>query len=733
MDLISSLRVARPGTPPAFAWTCATASVALLSCVDTEPVLFEIPAPDREQLSVGATIVSADPLRPNPASPNPGSVPPIDPSSMLTAPGNIRIVARSSDSATLSWYDRTDVEDRYELLRSVSGGAPQVIRNYGSLSGEHSFQDNNLSADTLYCYRLVVYRGSASKHSQTQCVYTRDEPRREVIRAQIEITVADIPHAGTDDPINVRLNSPASAPYVPAGNSTWVDYGRDDFERGSTFTYDLQTVDDLSDITLLTIEKHGTDETCLESVRLMLNTTDSGEGVTVFEHVFGSTWANCHWINGNSGHSPMVTFFHDDLRAHPAWPEPSSDWCGDSSDACGLRAFPMSLSTLKSRFEAVAGHLLHFQGNTEWRGNNAFELELIDYRTLFVQLHLKADIPILSNPDVDLWGYAKLKPRFDNDVAISTLELNGVDSNVDFNLLMDALGTAVGLATGAQGSCVNLIDCFELYLEGKAEDEFSPISEEFRIPALNNGDNCRILNLDEGSENLELIGRPCLDFDGDGMPNDWEEEHNLDPNDLTDADLDADGDGATNLEEYERGTNPLCQWPDNHEHYCRDCGPCEEGMADCDNDGECIRGRVCRHNVGDRYGLPSYFDVCECPWAENHPNYCRDCGPCPIGVGDCDRDNECVENSVCADNVGAQYGLPEHYDVCVCRVDPGHPLYCSWCGPCDQGEADCDLDSECAGSLICAEDVGASYGFPENRDVCVCPPPFVCGTSPQSR
>ena len=46
------------------------------------------------------------------------------------------------------------------------------------------------------------------------------------------------------------------------------------------------------------------------------------------------------------------------------------------------------------------------------------------------------------------------------------------------------------------------------------------------------------------------------DTDNDGMPDEWEEKYNLDPEDPTDADDDLDGDGLTNLKEYEAGTNP---------------------------------------------------------------------------------------------------------------------------------------------------------------------------------
>ncbi len=46
------------------------------------------------------------------------------------------------------------------------------------------------------------------------------------------------------------------------------------------------------------------------------------------------------------------------------------------------------------------------------------------------------------------------------------------------------------------------------------------------------------------------------DQDADGMPDDWETEHGLDPGDPADADQDLDGDGFTNLEEFRAGTDP---------------------------------------------------------------------------------------------------------------------------------------------------------------------------------
>ncbi len=46
------------------------------------------------------------------------------------------------------------------------------------------------------------------------------------------------------------------------------------------------------------------------------------------------------------------------------------------------------------------------------------------------------------------------------------------------------------------------------------------------------------------------------DSDNDGIPDSWESQNGLDPQDISDAELDFDGDGLTNFEEYQFGTDP---------------------------------------------------------------------------------------------------------------------------------------------------------------------------------
>jgi hypothetical protein len=51
-------------------------------------------------------------------------------------------------------------------------------------------------------------------------------------------------------------------------------------------------------------------------------------------------------------------------------------------------------------------------------------------------------------------------------------------------------------------------------------------------------------------------GTPFTDTDADGLPDDWEKKHGLNPDDANDASADANGDGYTNIEDFINGLDP---------------------------------------------------------------------------------------------------------------------------------------------------------------------------------
>lgn len=159
------------------------------------------------------------------------------------------------------------------------------------------------------------------------------------------------------------------------------------------FTYDLDLteVSELTDITMLTIEKQGTDALGIASISLQVN------GVEVFDKFFGETASTCLWIDEGDGYFPNYTIFHSELRAHRKW----QAYIGSPPQPSPI----ISNAEVVSRVEGVIGDFLH--GKKLYWDEDAFHpvlvaAEKLDDRTLKVDVDLRADVDFIPDPKIDV-------------------------------------------------------------------------------------------------------------------------------------------------------------------------------------------------------------------------------------------------------------------------------------------------------------------------------------------
>ena len=74
-----------------------------------------------------------------------------------------------------------------------------------------------------------------------------------------------------------------------------------------------------------------------------------------------------------------------------------------------------------------------------------------------------------------------------------------------------------------------------------------------RFPIPPESEKCPFCGTEQVVQSVEVLN---ADSDGDGLPDDWERQYGLNPQDASDAELDSDEDGFTNLAEFLAKTDP---------------------------------------------------------------------------------------------------------------------------------------------------------------------------------
>ncbi|HEX6953746.1 MAG TPA: fibronectin type III domain-containing protein [Agromyces sp.] len=426
-------------------------------------------------LGVRSPIGPWDPIGPiGPIGPKPPDGP--------TRVDDIRVVRRRDRSLELIWWNPPSTATRNVLVRQRESGPWEEVADFGPLQGWTRHTDARLDPDTLYCYRIRSENDQGivmTPINQRAGGYTRATTPIGVWRAQLRIRIADIEDADTSDPIRVRLTSPLDN-FNPHGNERWLDYGprwenvgafgiwRDDFARGREFTYDLdqQSVGALADITMLIIEKVGSDAVGIAEIALLV------DEVEVFSRHFGETASTCLWLDDGDGHEPRYTVWHGELRAHPSW----------QAIVASPPPPPRKIANadLVSRIEGLIGHAIHgtqaYWG--EYHSPGWVEATKIDDSRLRVDVDLEADVTLMRDPEIDIDFELEFRIICQPGAKTATLRIaaDNLHANVDFDIVTELFGYVLTL--GQFGS-------IEDYIARRIEEEFTPIVESIPLDTLN--------------------------------------------------------------------------------------------------------------------------------------------------------------------------------------------------------------------------------------------------------
>jgi hypothetical protein len=376
-------------------------------------------------------------------------------------------------SIRFHWVDRSSYELGYELYRGPEFSGPWTqLAAWGPGTGQTmSYTDYAVSRDTRYYYKVRVYN-YYGESSAIQTFATIDG-RVNISRAQLRLRTANVADADTDDDVNVSLKD-----YDNGG--TWLDYGRDDFERGDEFTYELlldglaDGIHDLSEINHIYLLKPGSDGWCIESLALLIN------GAEIYTQEFGSTSSTCLWLDNEGGSQNYFVIGRTTLRAHPLWqnfqqPVPS---------------LFLPREDLEHLIEGRVGDTLHddiyvdlfplYMGSVDpyWGyryGDRYVEVSKKDERAVHVDLDFGVDIPA-GTVDVDLDFDLRLTGicRTGDTPARVKVTIENVTSTADFDWLTEALTLwFINLAEDGIGQTIakNVENSFPKFDDGFSIDD----------------------------------------------------------------------------------------------------------------------------------------------------------------------------------------------------------------------------------------------------------------------
>lgn len=423
--------------------------------------------------------------------------------------------AREAHSLFFAFGDNSTEETGNRLLRSTDAQNWQILAELGKVPRFERFthKDTGLEASTQYCYMVETYNDKETCPTIPLCTHTRDTIPIPIWRLVLEVIVADVDDAGTDDEVFFQTGDFTNL----NSTQTYLDYGRNDFERNSVNRYDLNLdgISELSDITELAIGIDGNDGVLIQEFSLFANNDH-----LLFHRYFGSSSSTA--LNLDSKRIYIVKF--DELRLSPDWIKFVESAKADklfnlpkiiiNPKGEGL-AIQIKNEEIVSRIEALVGHMLYtdpaWKGILDWGNISGPPVEVTrkDNNTLHVDLDLELQVDILPNPEMDIdFDLSITKICEEDDMTISIVS-NNFTSNASTSIWEKITNASVGgiLGLGTTFIGTTLINWY-------TENCTTPpqIKKELSMPLPENMDcNALEVRIDEGG-NLVICCFSSSDF-----------------------------------------------------------------------------------------------------------------------------------------------------------------------------------------------------------------------------
>jgi hypothetical protein len=415
---------------------------------------------------------------------------PPPPPAVLKAP---YVSARTPTSVTVQWNGTVPSGENYRL-QHWAGAWVDLTRLYAS----GSFVHTGRQPDTMYCYRVVGTHTTGP--SPTACGSTTETVARKAWRIQIELHTANVGDAGTDDTVDVVLNGWGNG----IGSFTYLDYGRNDFERGDVFRYDLNLTNNVAlfgDISGIQIRKSGGDNGwCVADFRLLVNER------VVYDEDFRSLPSGCRWLdNPSDGGIPTYAVNRAQLRAHPMWQSYVEPQRVSLDIVQRTATLTIPREETESRVEAMIGHLIHGTqaGWGEEYGRGYVEADRGGPDRLKMDLDLKADALVDPEVDIDFDLRYQASCSADKTRALVDVTTENLQAHVDFGWFGTFL--RVLFPCGVVG--VDCVGMLENYIADRIEGSFTPIVQS-QGQVLPPGYRCEsaAVAIDDGA-NVDLVFR----------------------------------------------------------------------------------------------------------------------------------------------------------------------------------------------------------------------------------